>query len=653
MKKIRIKHIFLQNFGKFFGSNIVDTDVYDRTEICGVNEAGKSTIKRAIQHIINCRDDNGKEITGIRPHNDAGEDYAGIETTCSITFDVNGSDKELKKVFRENINKKGEFTGNITDCYINDIPKKAKDYTVFLDDEFLDSDKLQYCINAQALLKKSATEQREILEKTFGTLSVAEIAQSDSKFTEIVQMLKDGTIKELKERCNRALNGSRGRSASKGLKQIADEYAPRIDELMKQKTDIDVSQLQSMKLDIKSKIEDVNAKIKDASSEHDALGQKILNLKFELSGLQNKANEKLDKTRAELTQKSFDANKELIAQKNIQNDLLRKKESLESEFKRHVSLREQYAEEWKKTNAETIGENDTICPTCHRELENADKIRERYEETKKQRLDNIIASGNFEKSEIDRCKAEIEQTEKQIQEQGKKVSELQTEYDSLNNRIDGMPVCVDITNTSEYKKVKSELYEKESIYNKETIGSNLVDSLKEELKKLQHDLLDVTEKIGEASVNDYIDNQISQLREQQRDTQQKIADQERILDLLKKLDRKKNEILSENVNQYLEFCKVRLFRPLINGDTEECCEFIYKGEPYNRNMNHGAKLLTKIDICQAFQSKNNIQIPIIIDDTESLDAWRVPKNIESQLIVIRRTDDKELTIKNMEERDYE
>lgn len=647
MKKIRIKHIFLQNFGKFFGANTIDADISDRTEICGVNESGKTTIKRAVQYVLNCRDDNCKEITGIRPHDESGNDYLGIETTCAVTFDLDGTEKELKKVFRESINKNGDFIGNITDSYINDVPKKVKDYAEFLSDESLDADRLQYCLNAQSLLKKSPADQRIVLEKTFGDKTTLDIAQEDEQFAPIVPMLEDGTIKELKERCNRTLNGSRGKSSSKGLRQIADEYAPRIDELMKQKTDIDVSQLQPMKSDIESKIEAVNTKIKDASAEHDALGQEILKLKFELSGLQNKANENLDKTRAELTQKSFDANKELIAQKNIQNDLLRKKESLEAEFKRHVSLREQYAEEWKQTNAETIGENDTICPTCHRELENADEIKERYEETKKQRLDNIVASGNYEKSEIDRCKAEIEQTEKQIQEQGKKVSELQTEYDFLNNRIDGMPVCVDITNTSEYKKVKSKLDEKESLYNKEAIGSNLVDSLKEELKKLQHDLLDVTKKIGEASVNDYVDKAVSELREKQRDTQQKIADQESILDLLKKLDRKKNEILSESVNQYLEFCQVRLFRPLINGDTKECCEFIYKGEPYNRNMNHGAKLLTEIDICRAFQRKNDVEMPIIIDDTESLDAWRIPE-IDTQLIVIRRTDDKELIIKNME-----
>lgn len=653
MKKIKIKHIFLQNFGKFFGSNIVDADIYDRTEICGVNESGKSTIKRAIQHIINCHDDNGKEITGIRPHNDAGEDYPGIETTCSVTFDINGSDKELKKIFRENINKKGEFTGNITDCYINDIPKKAKDYTVFLDDEFLDSDKLQYCINAQALLKKSASEQREILEKTFGTLSVAEIAQSDAKFTEIVQMLEDGTIKELKERCNRALNGSRGRSASKGLKQIADEYAPRIDELNKQKIDVNIAELEKKKDEITEKIKAAQAKIHDASAEYEVLGNEILQLKFELSGLQNKANENLDNTRNELTQKLFDINKELIAQKLILADILRNKDNLEADLKRHIELRDHHANEWKITSVETIGENDTICPTCHRELEDADKIRETYEQNKKQRLANIVSSGEFEKAEIERCKAEIEKIEQDIKDNQKIVLDIQNEYDALNNRIESMPAYVDITSTKEYKEITKQLEEKQTTYNKEAIASNVVDSFKKELELLQQDLLDIEHKIGEASINDSIDKQIANLCIERRETQQKIADQERILNLLKELDRKKNEILSNAVNKHLQFCNVKLFRPLINGNTEECCEFIYKGEPYNRNMNHGAKLLTEIDICQAFQSKNNIQIPIIIDDTESLDAWRVPKNIESQLIVIRRTDDKELTIKNMEEMDYE
>ena len=65
---MRIKRIFLQNFCKFYGSNVLDVDLYNRTEVSGVNESGKSTIKRAIQYIFGCRYENGREFTGIRPH---------------------------------------------------------------------------------------------------------------------------------------------------------------------------------------------------------------------------------------------------------------------------------------------------------------------------------------------------------------------------------------------------------------------------------------------------------------------------------------------------------------------------------------------------------------------------------------------------------
>ena len=89
----------MQNFGKFFGANTVDADIPNRTEICGVNESGKTTIKRAVQYVLNCRDDNGKEITGIRPHDESGNDYSGTETTCAVMFDLDGTEKELKKEF--------------------------------------------------------------------------------------------------------------------------------------------------------------------------------------------------------------------------------------------------------------------------------------------------------------------------------------------------------------------------------------------------------------------------------------------------------------------------------------------------------------------------------------------------------------------------
>lgn len=118
------------------------------------------------------------------------------------------------------------------------------------------------------------------------------------------------------------------------------------------------------------------------------------------------------------------------------------------------------------------------------------------------------------------------------------------------------------------------------------------------------------------SINESIDKRIAELEQERRDIAQKITDVQAQLDLLKKFSRKKNELLEADVNKYLSFCTVRMFRPLVNGDTEECCDFIYKGEPYSRNMNHGAKILTEIDICRAFQKKCGVELPIMTDDTE-------------------------------------
>lgn len=135
---------------------------------------------------------------------------------------------------------------------------------------------------------------------------------------------------------------------------------------------------------------------------------------------------------------------------------------------------------------------------------------------------------------------------------------------------------------------------------------------------------------------------------ERRNIAQKITDVERQLYLLKQFSLRKNELLQNEVNEYLDFCSVKMFRPLINGDIEECCEFTYRGEMYSRNLNHGCRILTEIDICRAFQKRCNYSFPIIIDDAESVDGWRIP-NIENQVLILRRSDS-ELKVLNVERR---
>ena len=49
---------------------------------------------------------------------------------------------------------------------------------------------------------------------------------------------------------------------------------------------------------------------------------------------------------------------------------------------------------------------------------------------------------------------------------------------------------------------------------------------------------------------------------------------------------------------------------------------------------------------KAFQKKYATTLPIIIDDSESVDGWKIPE-LDRQLIVLRRTNEKELTIQEL------
>ena len=119
---MRIIHIFAQNFCKFYGKNTLDADFSMKTVLSGQNEVGKSTVKRIILDVLNCHDENDREITGIRPHDENGVEIDDVDIVRAVTFEIGGKAKNLKKVTRQKRNKKGEITGSVTDYSINDVP---------------------------------------------------------------------------------------------------------------------------------------------------------------------------------------------------------------------------------------------------------------------------------------------------------------------------------------------------------------------------------------------------------------------------------------------------------------------------------------------------------------------------------------------------
>jgi chromosome segregation ATPase len=647
---MRIKHIFLQNFCKFYGSNRLNTDIYDRTEISGVNETGKSTIKRAIQYIFGCRDENGREINGIRPHDKDGNDIDG-DITAEVNVEIDGTDKVLKKVCRQNFNKKGEFTGNVTDYYVNDIPKKAADFEAFLEESVCGKDKFSLCINAMTLLLKGGTDQRAILADMFGQHSNDDICDMYPEFSPLKSVLHDGTVDELKKRCNTQLYGTRGRNGSKGLQDQLDDIPTRIDEVSKRREDIDLAELELQKNALLEKLNDNIEQQNDnqkSMKEYDKLSDGIIELKGQLSTLQQKANEKLDADRREkrttLNQIQNEHQKELLKADTIREEIT----ELEKRIAQYEQKRQDLKKSWDLNKSLKFDENSLVCSYCGQEYpeEKKEQLRTEFDTHKAHELELITKEGSSCADHIKEDQAELEHKRKELKKTEDEVERLEKEIAIADNSLNSIPASVDISNTEEYKAIQSQIAEKEAAMNRYADMQSMRIELKCAEEEIRADIEQVNKKLASVSINESIDKRIAELEQERRDIAQKITDVQAQLDLLKKFSRKKNELLEADVNKYLSFCTVRMFRPLVNGDTEECCDFIYKGEPYSRNMNHGAKILTEIDICRAFQKKCGVELPIMTDDTESLDPWKIP-DVDSQLIMFRRSDDKELKVREM------
>lgn len=646
---MKITHIFAQNFCKFYGKNTLDTDFSMKTVLSGQNEVGKSTVKRIILDVLNCHDENDREITGIRPHDENGVEIDDVDITRAVTFEIDGKAKTLKKVTRQKRNKKGEITGSVTDYSINDVPYKMADYNQYINDNMAELGVLPFCLNAMTLLNKSQAEQRLALASYFGTRTDEEICDMFPQFAELKPMFDDGDVDQLKKVCRGKLNGTGGRNGSKGLIKERDDISTAIDTIRSTKSYVDLAELELQKKTYELQLKEIEDKLADNNKfleERQAITDGILQLKFKQGDMEREANADNEKKRQELMAQLHDFERQKSRLEADISSKERSKETLESGVAQMKKELDNTRDEWNKANQLVFDETDTDCPMCGQKLpeDKIEVLRDAFEARKKENLKKVTDKGNLLSGNIKTFEGDIKLAEKNIADWRAELKEIAKKEEIVQQEYDKVPTEVDMSTNAEYIALVEEIEEKEKSLSEENTFADIKRGLEQERAELIRKISAVDTRIEDGNKNNQsIDNDIADKEKERTDLNQQIADWERKLDLLKEFTRKKNELLQADVNKYLEFATAKLFRPLLNGDTEECCDFVYNGEAYARNLNHGARMLTEVDICRAFQKVASVNFPIIIDDTESVDDWRIPQ-IDNQLILLKHTQDKELVI---------
>lgn len=139
---------------------------------------------------------------------------------------------------------------------------------------------------------------------------------------------------------------------------------------------------------------------------------------------------------------------------------------------------------------------------------------------------------------------------------------------------------------------------------------------------------------------------LQKLESDLRDMSQMAANIEKEIDLVWEFSRKKNEALANAINKHFHHFQFSFLEWTIEGNPVETCRLIVNGTDYFGGLNHGDRILVECDLVAGLQEMNGISLPIWIDDCESLDPDRIP-DLNQQLIVLCRSDDRELKVEEM------
>lgn len=639
MKKTFLKKAVLENFMCYAHAEF---DFSAITKIMAKNGKGKSTIATAyLWCLFNC-DYELKDNPVVRREVD-GKSVDDMDTSVELTLDVDGKEITMKKVQKRTYSKDGSSYKDDNKYFINDVPKTLKDFNAYLD---VDMNVFKMCSNVNAFLNQKPAEMREYLFGLVGDVTDLDIASQKAELAELVPLLNKYTVEELS-----AMNKATKTKITKDL-PILDGQTKEKERDIQIKSDIDTSDLELLKNSLKEQIKDCIVKQTDYDkllAEYDKASADILDLKFKQGDLSRKANEDNIKARREAEIRIENLNGVI---ENCKKDIKTAENVIAFNNGMVTELQaklEATRVEWSTEKQREFDENSLICPYCRQEYseDKKEELRADFKTHKEAELNRITGKGNTAKNMLDEVKGLLVEAEQKLTDRKQRLEKHLVDLADLEKQLSELPQEIDVTATEEYKALEQQIAEKEQAMHK----ANDISSIKAELKAhetvLRQQLAECESQIAKSDTA-ADEQRLEELRAEQRTQEQNKANAEKILDLLDELDKAKNETLSDSINSHFSLVRWKLFELNKSGGYKSVCIPTVNGKSILTTMsNKGNRILGRVDICNSIQKISGMSVPIILDDSESLDSTnqkKVAEMVDSQLIMLIVNDSEKLEI---------
>ena len=473
---MKILSLTLENF-RSIKNLTVNFDGKD-ADVLGANGTGKTTIANAICWLL--IDRPATEESDFTPKT---EGTHGLNHKAEMTVELaDGQRMTLAKDFYEKWTRKRgssteEFTGNVTDYYVDGMKSKKKEYTEALETVCgIDLERVKMLMVLGYFADTMKTdEKRRILFEMAGEFDDTAVIAANEELEGIEDFFlmpgtedKHYTVEQWKK-----IAAEQKKKLNKDLETLP----ARIDEASKNVAE-NIEDAETLNAELR-RLEEKKADLEEQKRSISTEDGKQEATRAALAGLEVD----LAKKRAAYIEQSASANKELNAEieevtrrKNDEANLLEKtkRELRESTEKRDrmTAQRKALMEEYAAVSARQWDENAEICPTCHQPLppEQVEELRAAFNEKKSAEKEDINRRGQAcSQVEIEALNEKIESLVEDALASEKILKEKTEQISKLNASIGTPPPFEE---TEEYKEITSHM---EELRDRQRLGQSAAD----------------------------------------------------------------------------------------------------------------------------------------------------------------------------------
>lgn len=616
--EIKLRKLALQNFKGIRNKTIEFTC---ETNIYGQNASGKTTIFDAYLWLLFNKDSSHATEFNIKTLGTDGKPIHQLEHSVEGSFEIDGQEVELKKVYKEKWTKKRgsqvpEFSGHETEYFINGVPKLQKEYKEYVDN-IIDEETFKLISNPRYFSVDLDKKKRREILMNMANVDAKDVIAENKELKELD--LEKYSIEDL-EKMNKA--------SIKKINEQLKELPVRIDELANNMEDIDFDALEFQKKSIVGALNHLDEEISkgdntEALKEINEEISELVKEQYEIKSKVDKANLEL-KSEIEIFNKRIEIDiLERNTKKTQKTEIINALKDEVSEYEKKLeTLRSDYVIQAKKEY-----EGDNICPSCGQDLPHnqVQQAIDNFNKKKSDDLEAVTKQANIYKEKIINANEEIEYEKSELKR-----------LDSL--AIQSEKEFVEAPYPKEYFELDDKLSELRK--KQKEVNSNDVSELITKKKELNIKLDELNNKLAYKDINEKNKAKIDEYRAQMKEYSSQFDEVQRILYLCEEYKKIESELINKTISDKFEIVEWRMYEDLINGGTVEACEALINGVPYS-DANNAAKINAGIDIINTLSKEYGARAPIFVDNAESVNQLLMTV---SQIVRLVVSEDEELTV---------